>query len=108
MQAIVQDEYGTKPESVLRLAEIAKPTIGDDEVLVRVHAASVDRGTWHVMTGRPYLIRAVGFGLRAPKAPNPGRCLAGTVESVGRVAAGVAPGDEVYGTCDGSFAEYAC
>ncbi len=65
MQAIVQDEYGTEPESVLRLAEIAKPTIGDDEVLVHVRAASVDRGTWHVMTGRPYLIRALGFGLRA-------------------------------------------
>ena len=64
MQAIVQDEYGTEPESVLRLAEIAKPTIGDDEVLVHVRAASVDRGTWHVMTGRPYLIRALGFGLR--------------------------------------------
>jgi NADPH:quinone reductase-like Zn-dependent oxidoreductase len=107
MQAIVQDGYGTEPESVLRLAEIAKPTIGDDEVLVRVRAASVDRGTWHVMTGRPYLIRALGFGLRAPKAPNPGRSLAGTVESVGKTVTQFAPGDEVYGSCDGSFAEYA-
>jgi NADPH:quinone reductase-like Zn-dependent oxidoreductase len=107
MQAIVQDHYGTEPESVLRLAEIAMPTVGDDEVLVHVRAASVDRGTWHVMTGRPYLIRALGFGLRAPKAPNPGRSLAGTIESVGSNVTEFAPGDEVYGSCDGSFAEYA-
>ena len=73
MQAIVQDRYGTTPETVLRLAEIARPTIGDDEVLVRVAAASVDKGTWHVMTGLPYAMRLAGFGVRAPKAPNPGR-----------------------------------
>jgi len=107
MRAIVQDEYGADLEAVLRLAEIAKPTIGDDEVLVHVRAASVDRGTWHVMAGRPYLIRALGFGLRAPKAPNPGRSLAGTVESVGKNVTELAAGDEVYGSCDGSFAEYA-
>src|SRR2546430_2269863 len=107
MKAIVQDEYGTGPEVVLRLAETARPTIGDDEVLVRVRAASVDRGTWHVMAGLPYLIRLMGFGLRRPKAPNPGRSVAGTVESVGKEVAGFEPGDEVYGTCDGSFAEYA-
>src|SRR2546423_9493960 len=107
MQAIVQDAYGDVPGDVLRLAEIAAPKVADDEVLVRVAGASVDRGTWHVMTGRPYLIRFVGFGLRAPKAPNPGRALAGTVESVGNDVIGFAPGDEVYGTCDGSFAEYA-
>jgi NADPH:quinone reductase-like Zn-dependent oxidoreductase len=105
MRAIVQDRYGTDPEAVLRLAEVAKPTVGDDDVLVRVRAASVDRGTWHVMTGRPFLIRVVGFGLRAPKASNPGRSLAGTVERVGRNVTGFAPGDEVYGSCDGSFAE---
>ncbi len=107
MRAIVQDEYGADPEAVLRLAEIAKPTIGDDEVLVHVRAASVDRGTWHVMAGRPYLIRALGFGLCAPKAPNPGRSLAVTVESVGKNVTELAAGDEVYGSCDGSFAEYA-
>ena len=106
MKAIVQNRYGTEPDVVLQLAEIAKPTIGDNEVLVRVRAASVDRGTWHVMTGRPYLIRAVGFGLRAPKAPNPGRSLAGTVEAVGKNVTEFGPGDEVYGSCDGSFAEY--
>jgi NADPH:quinone reductase-like Zn-dependent oxidoreductase len=107
MKAIVQDEYGDAPEAVLRLAEIARPTIGDDEVLVRLRAASIDRGTWHLMTGLPYLIRAAGFGLRRPKAPNPGRSLAGTVESVGKDVTELVPGDEVYGTCDGSFAEYA-
>ena len=107
MKAIVQNRYGTEPDVVLQVAEIAKPTIGDDDVLVRVRAASVDRGTWHVMTGRPYLIRAVGFGLRAPKASNPGRSLAGTIEAVGKNVTEFGPGDEVYGSCDGSFAEYA-
>jgi len=108
MQAIVQDAYGTSPETVLRLTEIALPTIGDDEVLVKVSAASVDKGTWHVMTGLPYAMRLAGFGVRAPKAPNPGRSLAGTVESVGPNVTVFIPGDQVYGTCDGSFAEYAC
>jgi NADPH:quinone reductase-like Zn-dependent oxidoreductase len=107
MKAIVQDEYGTAPEEVLRVAEIARPTIGDEEILVRVAAASVDRGTWHMMAGLPYPIRASGFGLRRPKARNPGRSVAGTVESAGQDVTGFALGDEVYGTCDGSFAEYA-
>ena len=107
MKAIVQDEYGSAPEDILRLAEIDRPVIGDDEVLVRVRAASVDRGTWHLMTGLPKLMRIMGFGFRRPKAPNPGRCLAGTVEAVGQDVTEFKPGDEVYGTCDGSFAEYA-
>ena len=107
MKSIVQDAYGTAPEEVLRLAEIARPTIGDDLILVRVAAAGVDRGTWHVMTGLPYAIRFAGFGVRTPKAPNPGRALAGTVESVGKDVTEFKPGDEVYGSCDGSFAEYA-
>jgi NADPH:quinone reductase-like Zn-dependent oxidoreductase len=107
MSAIVQDQYGTAPEQVLQLAEIAKPTVGDDEVLVHVRAASVDMGTWHVMTGLPYAMRLAGFGVRAPKAPNPGRCLAGTVESVGKDVTAFGPGDEVYGTTDGSFAQFA-
>ena len=106
MKAIVQDAYGTA-DDVLRLAEIDRPTIGDDEVLVRVAAASVDHGTWHLMTGLPYAMRLAGFGVRRPKAPNPGRSLAGTVESVGRDVTEFEPGDEVYGTGDGSFAEYA-
>jgi NADPH:quinone reductase-like Zn-dependent oxidoreductase len=106
-KAIVQDEYGSAPEVVLRLAEIDQPAIGDDEVLVRVRAASVDRGTWHLMTGLPILMRIMGFGFRRPKAPNPGRSLAGIVEAVGKNVTKFERGDEVYGTCDGSFAEYA-
>jgi len=107
MKAIVQDEYGSAPEGVLRLAEVARPTIGDDEILVHVRAASVDRGTWHLMAGLPYPMRVMGFGFRRPKAANPGRSMAGTVESVGKNVTEFKPGDEVYGTCDGSFAEYA-
>ncbi len=107
MKAIVQQEYGTAPEDVLRLAEVARPTIADDELLVRVVAASVDRGTWHMMAGLPYPMRLAGFGLRRPKATNPGRSVAGTVWSVGKDVTEFKPGDEVYGTCDGSFAEYA-
>jgi NADPH:quinone reductase-like Zn-dependent oxidoreductase len=107
MKAIAQDEYGTAADDVLRLEEIGRPTIGDGDVLVRVSAASVDRGTWHVMTGLPYPIRLAGFGLRAPKGPNPGRSLAGTIESVGKDVTAFQPGDEVFGICNGSFAEYA-
>ena len=69
MTAIVQDEYGTAPEAVLRLAEVARPAIAADEILVRVHAASVDRGTWHIMAGLAYPIRLAGFGLRDPRPP---------------------------------------
>jgi NADPH:quinone reductase-like Zn-dependent oxidoreductase len=86
---------------------VDKPTSGHDEVLVRVHAASVDRGTWHVMSGLPYPIRVAGFGLRKPKYLNPGRSLAGTVEAVGDDVTGFEPGDEVFGICGGSFAEFA-
>ena len=83
------------------------PPSGDDEILVRVRAASVDRGTWHIMAGLPYPIRAAGFGLRRPKALNPGRSVAGTVAAVGANVTEFAPGDEVFGTCAGAFAEYA-
>ena len=105
MQAIVQDAYGSA--DVLRLARIARPEIGDNEVLVRVHAASVHIGDWHVMTGLPYLLRVVGFGFRAPKARIRGIDVAGTVEAVGQNVRRFQVGDEVFGTCDGSFAEYA-
>ena len=87
---------------MLRLAEIARPTIGDDEVLVP--RARPPAWTWApgtCMTGLPYAMRLAGFGVRAPKAPNPGRSLAGTVEAVGTDVTEFAPGDEVYGTCDG-------
>ena len=104
--AIVQLVYGTDPERVLGLAEVDQPTIGADQVLVRVSAASVDRGTWHCMTGEPYAMRLAGFGVRAPKASNPGRAMAGTVEAVGAAVTELRPGDEVYGSCDGAFARY--
>ncbi len=107
MTAIVHDRYGDAPEDVLRLAEVNKPTVAAGEILVRVHAASVDRGTWHIMAGLPYPIRVAGFGLRRPKHLNPGRSLAGTVVAVGTDVTGFEPGDEVFGSCDGSFAEYA-
>ena len=107
MNAIVQDSYGTVPEEVLHLAEVARPTIGESEVLVKVRAASVDRGTWHIMTGLPYAIRLAGFGVRKPRQLNPGRSLSGTVEAIGDDVTRFKPGDEVFGTCDGSFAEFA-
>ena len=106
MKAIVQDKYGSP--DVLQLREIDKPAVGDDEVLVRVHAAGVDQGVWHLMAGLPYLLRVAGFGLRAPKNPVRGRTLAGRVEAVGENVTRFQPGDEVFGTCRGSFAEYAC
>src|SRR5918912_1412717 len=107
MTAIVQDEYGPAPEDVLRVEDVDRPVIGEDDVLVRVRAASVDRGTWHIMAGLPYPIRLAGFGLRRPKYANPGRNLAGTVEAVGADVTGFAPGDEVFGMSTSTFAEYA-
>jgi NADPH:quinone reductase-like Zn-dependent oxidoreductase len=106
MQAVVQDRYGSAPEDVLRLAEIDKPTIAPDQVLVRVHAASVDRGTWHIMAGLPYPIRLAGFGVRRPTYANPGRSLAGTIEAIGTSVPGFRPGDAVFGIGEGTFAEY--
>ena len=105
MQAIVQRRYGMAPEGVLRLEPVARPTIRRGEVLVRVRAASVDRGTWHLMTGLPYAARLAG--LRAPRNPVPGLALAGTVEVTGPEVTGLQPGDEVFGTGHGSLAEYA-
>jgi NADPH:quinone reductase-like Zn-dependent oxidoreductase len=106
MKAIVQDVYGSA--DVLRLEEIGKPTPMEGEVLIRVRAAGVDPGVWHLMTGRPYLVRAMGFGLRAPKVRVRGRDVAGTVEAVGTNVTRFKPGDEVFGTAEGSFAEYVC
>jgi NADPH:quinone reductase-like Zn-dependent oxidoreductase len=106
MKAIVQDKYGSA--DVLRLREVEKPRPGDDELLVRVHAAGVDPGVWHLMTGLPYLVRVMGFGLRRPKIRIRGMDAAGTVEATGKNVTQFKQGDPVYGTCDGSFAEYAC
>jgi len=105
MKAIVQDTYGSP--DVLQLREIDKPVIGEDEVLVRVQAAGVDQGVWHSVAGLPYLFRIAGIGVRAPKNPVPGLDVAGRVEAVGGSVTLFQPGDEVFGTCRGSFAEYA-
>jgi NADPH:quinone reductase-like Zn-dependent oxidoreductase len=107
MKAIVQDAYGT--EDVLEYRDIDKPVPKDDQVLVRVRAAGLDRGVWHVMTGLPYLVRVVvpTMGLGRPKVPVRGMDLAGQVEAVGGRVTRFQPGDAVFGWTDGSYAEYA-
>jgi NADPH:quinone reductase-like Zn-dependent oxidoreductase len=105
MKALTQDRYGHA--DVLELREIPRPEPRDGQVLVRVVAAGMDRGAWHFMTGEPYLMRVLGFGLRAPSVAVPGTNLAGVVEAVGAGVTGLAPGDEVYGATRGTFAEYA-
>ncbi len=104
MKAIVQDRYGSA--AVLQAQDIDKPEIGDDEVLVRVHAASIHVGDWILMTGVPHVMR-FATGLRKPKHRVPGTDVAGTVEAVGRDVQGFRPGDEVFGWGTGAFAEYA-
>jgi NADPH:quinone reductase-like Zn-dependent oxidoreductase len=104
MRAVVQDRYGSS--EVLRLARVARPVLGDDQVLLHVNAAGLDRGTEHLMTGKPYVARLF-VGLRKPKNPIPGRDAAGTVAAVGSSVSRFAIGDEVYGVAPGSFAEYA-
>jgi NADPH:quinone reductase-like Zn-dependent oxidoreductase len=104
MKAIVQLRYGS-PE-VLRLEEIYKPVVKDDDVLVRVRAAAVNIGDWHLLRGVPYVMRLV-FGVRGPRRPIPGVDIAGEVEAVGGNVEQLRPGDEVFGWCNGAFAEYA-
>jgi NADPH:quinone reductase-like Zn-dependent oxidoreductase len=98
VKAIVQREYGSDPVAVLRYEDVPTPDVGPGEVLIRVEAAGVDRGTLHLMTGTPLLARVVGFGLRRPRTPVPGRSVAGTV---------VDTGERVFGVALGAFAEYA-
>lgn len=105
MKAIVQNTYG--PAEALELADIDRPRVADDEVLIRVRAAGVDPGVWHLMTGLPYPIRLAGFGLRTPKNPVPGADVAGVVETVGASVTRFRPGEEVLGIGKGTFAEYA-
>lgn len=105
MRAVVQEAYGST--DVLRYEQTARPTIADDEVLLRVRAAGLDRGTWHMMTGRPYLMRVIGFGFRRPKNRVAGLDVAGTVVAVGDAVRRFSVGDEVFGIARGSFAEYA-
>lgn len=106
MKAIAQDVYGNS--GVLQLLDIPQPVPGTGEVLIRVRAAGVDQGVWHLMTGQPYLIRLFGFGLRKPKVRVRGREVAGVVEAVGAGVTRFQPGDEVFGTGEGSFAEFVC
>jgi NADPH:quinone reductase-like Zn-dependent oxidoreductase len=105
MRAIVQDRYGSS--DTWQMTEIGRPEIKDHEVLLHVHAAGLDRGTWHEMTGRPYLMRIMGFGLRSPKCRVPGRAVAGTVAAVGAKVTRFTVGDAVFGSSRGAFAEYA-
>jgi NADPH:quinone reductase-like Zn-dependent oxidoreductase len=104
MRAIIQTEYGTA--DVLRPAEIERPAIGADEVLVEVRAAGLDRGTWHLMAGKPYAAR-LAVGLRAPKNPVPGLDASGLVVEIGKGVTRFQPGDEVFGVSKGSYAEFA-
>ncbi len=104
MRAVVQDAYGEA--DVLRLDRIARPAPGPAEVVVRVQAAGVDRGVWHLMAGKPYAVR-LAMGLRAPRNPVRGRELAGVIEAAGTDVTAFRPGDEVFGIGEGTFAEYA-
>jgi NADPH:quinone reductase-like Zn-dependent oxidoreductase len=113
MKAIVQDRYGSP--DFLELREVDELVAGDDQVLVRVRAASLHADVWHVLRGRPYVLRIMGAGLRKPKDRVPGTDLAGRVESVGTKVTRFRPGDEVFGQSlavnlwrnGGAFAEYA-
>jgi NADPH:quinone reductase-like Zn-dependent oxidoreductase len=112
MKAIVQEKYGSL--DALQLREVEKPAPGDDEVLVRVHAASIHPDVWHVVCGRPYILRLMGAGFPRPKNPIPGTDMAGVVEVVGGNVTRFQPGDAVFGETIGSmqwingaaFAEY--
>lgn len=104
MRAVVRDEYGSA--DVLRIGEVARPTPGDGELLVRVRAASVGAWDWHDMTGEPYIMRLVARSLRKPKNPVLGLDMAGEVVAVGRDVSRFKPGDAVYGECGQTFAEY--
>ncbi|MDX6400029.1 MAG: hypothetical protein QOF27_635 [Gaiellaceae bacterium] len=105
MKAIVNHEYGSPAD--LKLQEIDKPAVGEDSVLVRVRAASVNPYDWHILRGLPYFVR-LSEGLRRPKHPVPGVDVAGQVEAVGENVTRFKPGDEVFGGRSGAFAEYVC
>jgi NADPH:quinone reductase-like Zn-dependent oxidoreductase len=111
MKAIFQVKYGAPDD--LELREVDKPAVGDDEVLVRLRAASVHPDVWHVVSGRPYVLLLMGAGFSKPKNPIPGTDMAGIVESVGRSVTRFRRGDEVFGETVGSswsnggaFSEY--
>jgi NADPH:quinone reductase-like Zn-dependent oxidoreductase len=102
VKAVVQRRYGSAV-----FGELAVPVPREGEVLLEVRAAGVDMGVWHLLEGKPYLVRFLGFGFRGPKSPVPGRDVAGVVKEIGPGVTAFAVGDEVFGTCEGSFAEYA-
>src|SRR3954454_9660623 len=104
MKAIVQDRFGSA--DVLEFREVPGPDIGDDEMLVRVRAAGCGPDVWHIMAGKPNFVRAIPEVRRAGRGPR-GRDVAGVIERVGARVADFAPGDEVYGVVEGSFAELA-
>ncbi len=107
MTALVQPAYGLP--DVLQVAEVAVPALRDDGVLVRVVASSLNKGDWHLLTGTPYLVRLMGYGVQKPTRPIPGMAVAGRVESVGAKVTAFKPGDEVFGEINrGGFAEYVC
>jgi NADPH:quinone reductase-like Zn-dependent oxidoreductase len=112
MKAVVHFRYGD-PDHVLEVRDIPAPVASEDEVLVRVHAASMHPDIWHTVTGRPYVLRCMGNGILKPKRPVPGSDLSGVVESIGRNVRRLAVGDEVFGECGlswrngGTFAEFA-
>jgi NADPH:quinone reductase-like Zn-dependent oxidoreductase len=105
MKAIIQSSYGP-PDEVLDLQDVDRPEIGDDEALVRVRASAVAGDDWHLMRGKPFAAR-LATGIRRPRNRIPGREVAGTVETVGKDVTRLRPGDDVFGWCDGAFAEYA-
>jgi NADPH:quinone reductase-like Zn-dependent oxidoreductase len=105
MTAVIQHRYGSADR--LTVDETAVPAVGSDEVLIAVHAAGVDRGVWHLMTGLPYLVRLAGYGLTKPKNPVPGLDVSGRVVSVGDSVTRFKLGDAVFGIAQGAYAQYA-
>jgi NADPH:quinone reductase-like Zn-dependent oxidoreductase len=107
MKAILQHQFGA-PDAVLRLGDVEKPVVGDDDVLVRVRASSANPWDWHYIRGEPLFMRPAGLGVRTPKFQIPGGDVAGTVEDVGSTVQAFKPGDDVFGFGHGAFAEYLC
>ena len=104
MKAIVHSRYG--PPDALELKDTDQPVVNDDAVMVRVRAGAVGKGDWLTVNGLPYIAR-MRYGLSKPKHPVPGFDVAGRIEAVGENVTGLRPGDQVFGWCDGSFAEFA-
>jgi len=106
MKAVVYTDYGSP--DVLEIRDIKRPVPNDDQVLIRVRAASINPLDWHYIEGTPYIMRAFGVGLRKPKDPRLGVDMAGEVEAIGKNVTQFKPGDEVFGGRNGAFAEYVC